>query len=53
MDKTPFEDQVLLGTSENAVRIQLYSAFVAYCLVAIVAEELKTGNVTENQHIVT
>ncbi len=34
------------GTSENAVRIQLYSAIIAYCLVAIVAEELKTGRST-------
>jgi hypothetical protein len=34
------------GTSENAVRIQIYSAIVAYCLVAIVAEELKTGRST-------
>lgn len=31
------------GTSENAVRIQVYSAMIAYCLVAIVAAELKTG----------
>lgn len=29
------------GTSENAVRIQIYSAIIAYCLVAIVASELK------------
>jgi len=34
------------GTSENAVRIQLYSAIIAYCLVAIVAEDLKTGRST-------
>ena len=34
------------GTSENAVRIQLYSAIIAYCLVALVAEELKTGRST-------
>jgi IS4 transposase len=34
------------GTSENAVRIQLYCAIIAYCLVAIVAEELKTGRST-------
>jgi IS4 transposase len=34
------------GTSENAVRIQLHSAIIAYCLVAIVAEELKTGRST-------
>lgn len=34
------------GTSENAVRIQIYSAITAYCLVAIVATELKTDRST-------
>lgn len=34
------------GTSENAVRIQVYSAIIAYCLVAIVAEELKSARST-------
>ena len=29
------------GTSENAVNIQIYSAIITYCLVAIVASELK------------
>jgi len=29
------------GTSENAVRIQVYSAIIAYCLVAIVRKKLK------------
>jgi transposase len=29
------------GTSENAVRIQIYSAIIAYCLVAIVGYDLK------------
>lgn len=29
------------GTSENAVRIQIFSAIIAYCLVAIVASGLK------------
>ncbi len=28
-------------TSENAVRIQIYSAIITYCLVAIVGNELK------------
>ena len=28
------------GTSENAVRIQIYSAIIAYCLVAIVGHDL-------------
>ena len=30
------------GTSENAVKIQVYSAIIAYCLVAIVAYMLKS-----------
>jgi len=34
------------GTSENVVRIQLYCAIIAYCLVAIVAEDLKRGRTT-------
>lgn len=34
------------GTSENAVRIQVYSAIIAYCLVSIVAEQLKTERST-------
>lgn len=29
------------GTSENAVKIQIYAAITAYCLVVIVQEELK------------
>jgi hypothetical protein len=29
------------GTSQNAVRIQIYSAIITYCLVAIVGNELK------------
>ena len=29
------------GTSENAVRIQVYSAIIAYCLVAIIRKQLK------------
>ena len=34
------------GTSENAVRIQIYSAIIAYCLVAIVGKELKNERST-------
>ena len=34
------------GTSENAVRIQVNSAIIAYCLVAIVASELKVERST-------
>jgi hypothetical protein len=29
------------GTTENAVRIQIYVAIIAYCLMAIIAKELK------------
>ena len=29
------------GTSENAVRIQLYCAIITYCLVAIVQHDMK------------
>lgn len=29
------------GTSENAIKIQLYSAIIAYCLVAIVERKMK------------
>ena len=29
------------GTSENAVKIQIYAAIIAYCLVVVVQEELK------------
>mgnify|MGYP000615822627 CR=1 FL=1 len=34
------------GTSENAVRIQIYTAIITYCLVAIVAEKLKLNRTT-------
>ena len=34
------------GTSENAVRIQIYSAIISYCLVAIVGAELKINRST-------
>ena len=34
------------GTTENAVRIQIFSALIAYCLVAIVGIELKIGRST-------
>lgn len=34
------------GTSENAVRIQIYSAIIAYCLVAIVRAKLKVERST-------
>jgi len=34
------------GTSENAVRIQIYSAIIAYCLVAIVGHDLQINRTT-------
>jgi len=34
------------GTSENAVRIQIYCAIIAYCLVAIVGSELQINRST-------
>ena len=34
------------GTTENAVRIQIFSALIAYCLVAIVGTELKISRST-------
>ncbi|MEJ7779203.1 MAG: transposase [Daejeonella sp.] len=34
------------GISENAVRIQIYSAITAYCLVSIIASDLKTSRST-------
>lgn len=34
------------GTSENAVRVQIYTAIITYCLVAIVAEKLKLQRTT-------
>jgi len=34
------------GTTENAVRIQIYAAIIAYCLVAIVGAELKIKHST-------
>ncbi len=34
------------GNSENAVRIQIYTAIITYCLVAIVGHDLKIGRST-------
>jgi len=34
------------GTSENAVRIQIYSAIVTYCMVTIMAKKLDLGRST-------
>ena len=34
------------GTSENAVKIQVYSAIIAYCLVAIMQQDMKLNRST-------
>lgn len=34
------------GNSENAVRIQIYTAIITYCLVAIVGHDLKIDRTT-------
>ena len=34
------------GTSENAVGIQIYSAIISYCLVAIIGKQLKIDRST-------
>lgn len=34
------------GNSENAVRIQIYTAIITYCLVAIVGNDLRIGRST-------
>lgn len=31
------------GTSENAVRIQIYSAIISYCMMAIVQKKMRVG----------
>lgn len=35
VDQAASEDKKLWGTSENAVHIQIYSAIVAYCMMAL------------------
>ena len=34
------EEKKFWGTSENAVRIQIYSAIIAYCMMAIVQKKM-------------
>ena len=41
MAKAAPQDLEILGTTENAVRIQISSAIIAYCLVAIVQHDLQ------------
>lgn len=41
MDKTAFKNKVLLGTTINAVKIQLYCAIITYCMVTLVGNKLK------------
>ena len=40
MDQATSEDKKVLGTSENVVRIQIYSAITAYCMMAIVQKKM-------------
>ena len=40
MDQATSEDKKVLGTSENAVCIQIYSAIIAYCMIAIVQKNM-------------
>jgi hypothetical protein len=41
MDKTAYANIALLGSLGNAVRIQIYTEIIAYCLVIIVGNDLK------------
>jgi hypothetical protein len=41
MDQAVLENQIFWGNSENAVRIQVFTSIIAYCLVAIIRAELK------------
>jgi hypothetical protein len=43
MDEAASEDKILLGTTLNAVKIQIYCAIIAYCMVAIIGNTLKVG----------
>ena len=40
MDQATSEDKKVLGETENAVRIQIYSAITAYCMMAIVQKKM-------------
>jgi len=40
MDKQHLKIKSFWGTTENAVRIQIYCTIITYCLVAIVEREL-------------
>jgi hypothetical protein len=44
MDKTTPPNTIPLGTSENAVRIQVYTAIIVYCTVAIMKQSLKINH---------
>jgi hypothetical protein len=41
VDKQHLKIKSFWGHTENAVKVQLYCAIIAYCLVAIVAKELR------------
>jgi len=38
------EDKKVLGESENAVRIQIYTAITAFCMMAIVQKKMGIDN---------
>jgi len=42
MDKATPESEILLGTSPNAVKVQIYTAIITYCLVVIIKNKLKS-----------
>jgi len=54
MDESTPQDQILLGVSLNAVKIQMYFAIIAYCLVALIGYKLKVGrhlrNLTDTEY---
>ena len=40
VDQATSEDKKVLGYVQNAVRIQIYSAITAYCMIAIVQKKM-------------
>ncbi|MDH6355374.1 hypothetical protein M2132_001715 [Dysgonomonas sp. PH5-45] len=46
MDKQHLKIKKFWGTTENAVRIQIYAAICAYCLVAIIQHDMKLDRTT-------
>ena len=46
MDKAALENKIILGTSMNAVKTQVYIAIITYTLVAIIKNKLKINRST-------